>query len=101
VVVEPTARGRLELLTVVAKALHTERVILADDALMKVPTLVIERTTARDDRGQLLNGRELSAPQSFSLYLHRGGCVLVQAQSGRNWLLRDVKCRSIAAAHSP
>lgn len=93
VIVEQTAQGRSELSNVIARTLHTEGIALADGALTDVPILVIERAPARDERGLPLNGRDLSRPDVFQLYLFRGQCVLVHRQSGRHWTLRDMHCR--------
>jgi hypothetical protein len=96
VIVEQSARGRSELARVIAGALHTPEIALADDALTTSPMLLIERSPARDERGVLLNGRELSRPDVFRLFLVRGHCALTQPQSGRRWTLRDVQCRRVS-----
>jgi hypothetical protein len=94
VIVGQTDRGRSELSSVITGALHTDRVVLADDALAVTPSIAIGRTPLRDERGLLLNGREIAKPEIFQLYLVRRGCLLVHPKSGRAWVLRDVKCRA-------
>ena len=98
VIVEPTARGRSELAGVLAAALHTEKIVLADDALTIVPILLIDRSPARDEHGRALNGRDLSRPDTFRLFLIRGQCVLVHSQNGDRWELRQMRCRSTESA---
>jgi hypothetical protein len=95
VIVEQSARGRNELARVIAGALHTQEIVLADDALTAAPILLIERSPARDERGLPLNGRDLSRPEVFRLFLVRGHCAITHAQSGRRWMLRDVQCRRV------
>lgn len=95
VIVEQSAQGRSELARVIAGALHTQEIALADDALTAAPMLIIERSPARDERGVLLNGRELSRPDVFRLFLVRGHCELTHPHSGRHWTLRDVQCRRV------
>jgi hypothetical protein len=93
VIVEETAQGRSELAQVVANALHTDRVVLADDALTTAPSLVIERTAVKDEQGRLLDGRDLSKPAAFELYAFRGRCLLERRPSGERWSLRTVRCQ--------
>jgi hypothetical protein len=70
--------------------------VLAADALTVLPSLAIERTPVRDEHGLLLNGREISKPEIFQLYVVPRGCLLAHPQSGRRWVLRDVQCRAVA-----
>jgi hypothetical protein len=97
VIAEQTAAGRAELSGVIANALHSEHVTLADDALMGAPSLVLERIRAKDEQGLLINGRDLSRPEVFRLYLTRQGCLLIHAGSEDRWLLKQVTCRSAAS----
>ena len=96
VIVEQSAQGRSELARVIAGALHTQEIALADDVLTGAPMLIIERSPARDERGVPLNGRELSRPDVFRLFLVRGHCELTRPRSGQRWTLRDVQCRRVS-----
>lgn len=101
VIVEPTARELTELSAVIAEALHTDHVVVADDALTTASSLVIERAPAKDPQGLLLNGRDLSKPEIFDLYLIRSACVLVHPATHERWILRSVKCRRADDAPRP
>jgi hypothetical protein len=67
-------------------------VTLADDALTRSSTLVIERRWPRDATGQLLDGRERGFPERFHLVRADGRCVLVHDGDGRRLELLGTSC---------
>jgi len=87
VIVDPTPQSRAALLQAVTDALGQEP-LLADDALTRERTLLIERSH--------LDGRERGAPERFVLMNVRDRCVLVYERTGQRSRLVETRC--IAAA---
>jgi hypothetical protein len=92
VIVNPTADTGAELERVIRSAIGDVPVTLADDALTTSNRLSLEHARPRDPDGRLLNGRELTRPETFELFKRGSRCVLVQSQTGREWTLHHVKC---------
>ncbi len=92
VLVDPTAGSRAVLQRAVSGALHGAPVTLADDALTRSSTLVIEPRWPRDAAGQLLSGRERGFPERFHLVRSDGRCVLVHDRDGRRLELEGASC---------
>lgn len=88
----PTAESRAELARAVSRALNGAPITLADDALTRESTLIVERARARDLDGRPLTGRETGRPQRFRLVKSGSRCVLVHEGSGRRWTLASVTC---------
>ena len=95
VVAQPTPRSVAELAQAVSAALNGVPVTLADDALTKESTLVIERAPHRDPSGLPAQGRERTAPERFRLVKNGADCVLVHEGSGQRFVLRDTTCSPI------
>ncbi len=92
VIVAPTADGRATLQRTVSGALKGAPVTLADDALTRSSTLVIEPKWPRDATGQRLGGREQGLPERFHLVRSGGRCVLVHDGDGRRLELAGISC---------
>ncbi len=92
VITSPTPKSSAELVRVVREALHGAPVLVADDALTRESTLIIERAPARAPDGTPLSGRDLDRPHHFHLVKNGTRCVLVQERSGRRFALTDATC---------
>jgi hypothetical protein len=92
VITNPTAESRAELVRTVSAALNGAPVTLADDALVRDGTLIIERAHPRDAAGTPLSGRESGRPEHFRLVMNGSRCVLVHDRSGRRWTLESATC---------
>jgi hypothetical protein len=92
VIAEPGAASRAELQRVVSEATNGTSVTLADDALTRESTLIIERREPRDAQGRPLSGRVLDPPQRFRLVLREGNCVLIRESDARSWTLSETRC---------
>lgn|SRR5512133_338414 len=92
VIVAPTAETRAALQRTVSGALKGAPVTLADDALTRSSTLVIEPRWPRDATGQRLGGREQGLPERFHLVRSGGRCVLVHDRDGRRLELEGISC---------
>jgi hypothetical protein len=88
----PTAAARAELADAVSRALAGRPVTLAEDALTKDDTLLVERTTRRDAGGAPLDGRRTGRPDRFHLVASGAECVLVHEGSGRRFVLKAASC---------
>lgn len=91
-IVNPTAESRAALVQAVRAALNGAPVTLADEALTRESTLVIERAVRRDAAGRRVQGRELGLPERFHLVKSGASCVLVQERSGRRLVLEHTHC---------
>jgi hypothetical protein len=87
-----TAESRRELARVVSDALNGAPVTLADDALVREDTLVVERAARRDPEGRPLDGRETGRPERFRLVRSGSRCVLVHETTGRRFTLSAATC---------
>jgi hypothetical protein len=92
VLVNPTAESRAELLRVVREALHEAPLTLADDALTRESTLIVERTRPRGPDGTPLQGRDRERPEQFRLVKNGTSCVLVHEGSDRRVVLSSAHC---------
>ena len=84
VIVEPTARSRAALLQAVTDLLDGVQPLLAEDALTKESTLLVER--------RHLEGRDRGRPERFVLLQAGARCVLVRESTGQRAVLVETKC---------
>jgi hypothetical protein len=71
-------------------------VTLADDALTTSNIISLGHANIRDPAGRPLNGRELSRPETFELFMRGSRCVLVRLKNGHAWRLRHTRCAAMA-----
>ena len=83
-IINPTAESRAELLRAVSDALDGRPVTIADDALVKDSSLIIEP--------KLLTGRDLRRPEHFELLLSGSRCVLVHQGTRARIPLKETTC---------
>ena len=92
VLTSPTAECRAELVRAVSRALDGLPVTLAEDALTRDDTLLVDRATRRDATGVPLDGRRTGRPERFLLVASGSDCVLVHESTGRRTTLRAATC---------
>jgi hypothetical protein len=92
VLTNPTAESRAELARRVSGVLHGAPITIADDALTRDSTLIIERTRPRTADGVPLSGRETGRPEHFRLVKNGSRCVLVHERTGKRWTLKAATC---------
>ena len=92
VLTNPTAKSRAELARKLSGALHGAPITIADDALTRASTLIIERAQPRTADGVPLSGRETGRPEHFRLVKKGSRCVLVHERTGRRWTLKTATC---------
>lgn len=92
VLTNPTAESRAELTRTLSAALHGAPVTIADDALTRDGTLIIQRTEPRTAAGVPLSGRQTGRPEHFRLVKKGSRCVLVHERTGRRWTLETATC---------
>jgi hypothetical protein len=98
----PTAESRAELVRRVSGALHGAPITIADDALTRDSTLIVERTRARTADGVPLSGRETGRPEHFRLVKNGTRCVLVHERTEKRWTLKAATCSPLpGAGNSP
>ncbi len=92
VITTPTAESRAELVRVVGRAVNGAPLTIADDALTRDSTLIIERARARGPEGTRLDGRETGRPEHFRLVKDGSRCVLVHERTGKRFRLGSAAC---------
>ena len=92
VLTKPTAESRAELARTLSDALQGAPVTLADDALTRDGTLIIERIQPRTTDGTPMSGRERGRPWHFRLVRNGSRCVLVDDDTGKRWTLKAATC---------
>jgi hypothetical protein len=90
-----SSRSRAEIAAAVSSALNGVPVTLADDALTRESTLILERARHRDASGVPAQGRETGMPERFRLVKSGADCVLVHESSGRRFTLRETTCAPV------
>lgn len=95
VITDPTEAGRAELRRVVSHALHGAPLTLADDALTRESTLIIEGAHPRDASGVPLVGRDTGRPERFRLVQDGSRCVLVHEATGERYPLESTTCAAL------
>ena len=98
VLTNPTAESRAELVRRLSGALHGAPITIADDALTRDSTLIIERTQPRAADGVPLSGREKGRPERFRLVKNGSRCVLVHERTGKRWTLKAGTCAPVPHA---
>ena len=80
---------------IVRGALPGRAITLADDALTRDSTLMLERAPARTAEGVPLSGRETARPERFRLVKTGARCVLVHERAGRRFTLASATCEPL------
>ena len=83
----PTADSRAELTRAVSRALNGAPVTLADDALTRESSLIIEKAHRL--------GRDFDKPERFRLVKAGKQCVLVHERTGMRTLLASASCQPL------
>lgn len=94
-IVNPTPQSRAALAQAVRDALEGVPAMLADDALTRESTLIVERAAHRDPEGRRAQGRELGRPERFTLFKTGADCVLVHERTGRRLPLVATECAAV------
>lgn len=90
----PGAEVSAELSATIAHLAGFAKVTLAADDLTLHSELVVERLHQRDNKGELIQGRDLEKPQRFQLLTNRAGqCWLLHENSGQRIRLDKAHCR--------
>lgn len=97
VIVDPTPATRAELRLAVQRALHSDPILLSDDALTRSDLLPIDRIPRRDSRGRLMNGLEIGRkPEMFRLVRSGQACVLIHDDAEQlRQTLQGTLCRPL------
>lgn len=67
---------------------------LSERDLTHSSVLVVERQRRMDDKGDVLQGRDLEMPFRFQLVTYEGRCWLMQLPSGQRHWLQKAQCKS-------
>ncbi len=97
VIVDPTPASRAALRLAVQRALHSDPILLADNALTHSNLLPIERVRRRDPQGRPLNGLDVGGrPELFHLVKSAEDCVLIHDDTEQlRQVLAATKCSPV------
>jgi|SRR5690349_881028 hypothetical protein len=84
---KPTPESRAELARAVSSALNGAAVTLADDALTRDSSLIIEKAH--------LSGRDFGRPEHFRLVKMGEHCALVHERTGKRTTLASTTCEPV------
>lgn len=90
--INPSADSKTEIENVVSSALNGVDITIADDALTRDSTLIIERGMRQRVGGPPELGRDLGRPEHFQLVIDARQCLLVHAETGLRWMLNVTEC---------
>jgi hypothetical protein len=97
VIANASVQTHAEIQRVISAALRGAPVTIAADALTNDSFIAIERASARDERGRLLNGRDPGRPEIFELRKQGRRCMLLQQSTGERVVLSTASCSAKAA----
>ena len=93
VLVDLTEQNRRQLASVVAKALHRDKVLLAPDALTQTDLLIITRAPRRTLNQNPVMGRSEEKGEYFNLKKENDRCFLIHQSTQEIYPLKDVHCQ--------
>lgn len=88
------AQMQQELFAWMSKQTGLRRVQVPQAELASQSEWVVERRHQFDNRGELIQGRDLELPHRFVLVVQKQQCWLVHRNSGARTLLLQAQCRS-------
>lgn len=91
-VITSTNAASRAMLQQTVSTLLGRRVTLADDALTRDSTLVVERTVARDPSGNRIEAAERSGPETIRLVRRGNECVVIHERTQNTATLSGVTC---------
>ena len=89
----PGAEVQQELSTAIGRLTGFSSVVLSAQDFTQSSELLVERKPQTDNKGELIQGRNLEMPQRFLLISSDGKCWLVHQNSGQRSLLVKARCR--------
>lgn len=90
----PGAEVGAELSAAIGHLAGFAKVTLAERDFTTSSVLVVERRHQFDNKGELIQGRDLEMPQRFRLLTNSAGqCWLLHEKSGQRSLLAKARCR--------
>jgi hypothetical protein len=91
--VNPGPVAQQELSAVIAQMTGSSSVKLSEKDLTESSYLTVERVHQYDNRGELIQGRDLEKPHSFHLIKQGAACWLVYVNTGQRSVLSKARCR--------
>jgi hypothetical protein len=92
-IIDADDASRAALQCAVADALNAN-VTLADDALTKSSTLIIQRSPPRSIQSLPAQGRNMDVPIQFRLVSNRNDCVLIDQRDRSRYKLENTRCEA-------
>ncbi|MEO9944505.1 hypothetical protein [Paraglaciecola sp.] len=89
---QPSRESRQAMEVVIGEMLKGRPIKLADTVFSKKSRLTVERRQSAPNSNNVLNGREIPAIDSFTLFLNNGQCMIRHNQTGQTRFVENVKC---------
>jgi hypothetical protein len=92
-IIDADDASRAALQRAVTDALSAN-VTLADDALTRSSTLIIQRSPPRSIQSLPAQGRNMDLPIQFRLVTNRNDCVLIDERDRSRYKLENTRCKA-------
>jgi hypothetical protein len=89
---KPSAETRLLLEIAVGDLFDSQSIKLADNTFLEKSIVIIEYSQPKDNRGNLLDGREIREADTVSLLTVNGKCYVRHNQSGQIKIVTKINC---------
>ncbi|MEP0355475.1 MAG: hypothetical protein ABJH06_19290 [Paraglaciecola sp.] len=89
---QPSMESRQAMEVLIGEMLKGRPIKLADTVFSKKSRLTVERQQSAPNSNNVLNGREIAAIDSFTLFLNNGQCMIRHNQTGQTRFVENVKC---------
>ncbi|MFT2091763.1 hypothetical protein [Paraglaciecola sp. 2405UD69-4] len=91
--ITPSIESRHYIEQIIGNLRNSQAVKLADNVFTKKSTITIARKQAWSDTHVLLNERDISVPETFTLLIHNQKCYIRHNQTEIVRLLSRIKCK--------
>lgn len=92
--VQPSADSHMILEHAIGDLLNSQPIKLAHSVFLHKSTVIIEPKQFKDNRRNILDGREIRSADTFSLLTEKGLCYLKHDQSQNIIILKNISCSS-------
>lgn len=91
---QPSIESRRAVEVLIGEMLKSRPIKVADTVFSKKSSLTVERRQSSPNSNKVLNGREIPAIDSFTLFLNNGQCMIRHNLTGQSRFLENVRCIS-------
>ena len=89
---QPSADSRVILEHAIGGLFNSQPIKLADNVFTQKSSVIIEPRQNKDDRGNVLDGREIRQAHTVTLLIEDGKCYVRHDQTGHIELVESISC---------